>query len=100
MARYPSATPSHGPGEVVSFRSLHRRRRRLPKFAVRLPAPTTLGGWGLALLMASWVVSILSMLPLVGSLATIVSLPLQAVGATLLVAALLRMLMERKSQPG
>jgi hypothetical protein len=54
----------------------------------------------LALLMASWVVSIVSMLPLVGVLATVVSLPLQAAGATLLVVALVRMLTDRTPQPG
>jgi hypothetical protein len=54
MARFPSATPSHGPGEVVSFRYLQRRRRRLPRLAVRLPAATTLGGSGLALLMSAF----------------------------------------------
>jgi hypothetical protein len=48
--------------------------------------------------MASRLVSILGMLPLVGGLATVVSLPLQAAGATLLVAAMVRMLVERKSQ--
>jgi hypothetical protein len=48
--------------------------------------------------MASWVVGLVSMLPVVGDVATLVSLPLQATGATLLMLALVRVLVERKSQ--
>ena len=86
--------------EHQSFRyRLRRSTRRLGNafggFAIRLPNAETLGGWGLALLLIGWLMT----LPIVNGvlLAKLLSQPILVVGIVLLVLALISSLMRGRS---
>jgi hypothetical protein len=80
--------------QSFSYR-MRRSTRRLGNafggFSVRLPSPESLGGWGLALLLISWLMT----LPIVSGvpLARILYQPVLIVGVLLLVLALITSLM-------
>jgi hypothetical protein len=58
-------------------------------FGLKLPAPEMMAGWGLALLLVSWLLTLLQFLPAVGYL----SFWAQVVGIALLAAGLITSLM-------
>src|SRR5205085_155899 len=80
--------------QSFSYR-MRRSTRRLGHvfggISLRLPSPETLGGWGLALLLISWLLT----LPIVGGvpLARVLYQPVLIVGVLLLVLALISSLM-------
>src|SRR5438067_8541954 len=80
--------------QSFSYR-MRRSTRRLGNafggLSLRLPSPETLGGWGLALLLISWLLT----LPIVGGvpLARVLYQPVLIVGVLLLVLALITSLM-------
>jgi hypothetical protein len=84
--------------QSFSYR-MRRSTRRLGSFfggfSLRLPSPETLGGWGLALLLLSWLLT----LPLVGGipLARVLYQPVLIVGVLLLVLALITSLMRGRA---
>jgi hypothetical protein len=81
---------------------VRRSTRRLGNvfggLGVRLPSPETLGGWGLALLLISWLMT----LPIVSGVlfARILYQPVLIIGVLLLVLALITSLMRGRGGPG
>lgn len=68
-----------------------------PRFGLRIPPPEVLAGWGLALMLLSWLFGLLSMLIRV---AAVLVVPLQVAGIALLVAGLILSLMNRGGARG
>ena len=79
-------------------RSTRRLGNAFGGFSLRLPSPEQLGGWGLALLLISWLMT----LPIVSRvpLASVLYQPVLIVGVLMLVLALITSLMRGRSGGG
>jgi hypothetical protein len=77
-------------------RSTRRLGGALSGFSLKLPAPEMLAGWGLALLLVSWLLSLLRFIPMAGPL----QFWLQALGVLLLAAGLITSLMRGRGAGG
>ncbi|HEX8968879.1 MAG TPA: hypothetical protein VF937_13415 [Chloroflexota bacterium] len=79
-------------------RATRRLGRAFGRVTVRMPAPETLGGWGLALLLISWLLT----LPIVGGvpMARLLYQPALLLGVLFLVMALISSLMRGRTGGG
>ncbi len=79
-------------------RSTRRLGNAFSGFHLRLPAPEVLGGWAMALLLISWLMT----LPIVNGvfLARVLAQPVLVIGIVLLVLAIISSLMRGRSRSG